>query len=171
MVAEVIAKEFGSGPTVPQARARDVGVKPTMGQRAIVVTDPELTRAEVSIARLEPPRGPPSPWPRSGVSWWRASARGRSSAAMSAEIAAGRAAFLDVGRLDQEWAGTLRMLTVEASGRPGTWRAMLKELGHRAAARPPARLQRARAAGRAHRAHRRRGGRVRRESTRDGARA
>jgi Predicted Zn-dependent peptidases len=41
MVAEVIAKEFGSGPTVPKPTPRDVGVKPTVGQRAIVVTDPE----------------------------------------------------------------------------------------------------------------------------------
>src|SRR5262249_45384118 len=29
----------------------------------------------------------------------------------------------------EEWPGTMRMITVEASGRPGTWRTMLKDLG------------------------------------------
>src|SRR5712692_2474431 len=58
MVADVIAQQFGGGPTVPKPAPRYAGVKPTRASRAIVVTDPELTRAEVSIARLEAPRGP-----------------------------------------------------------------------------------------------------------------
>src|SRR5947208_5558230 len=58
MVAEVITQQFGGGRTVPAPAPRDTGVKPTAASRAVVVTDPELTRAEVSLARLEPPRGP-----------------------------------------------------------------------------------------------------------------
>ena len=58
MVADVIAQQFGGGRAVPRPAPRDAGVKPTAGPRAIVVTDPELTRAEVSIVRIEPPRGP-----------------------------------------------------------------------------------------------------------------
>src|SRR5213592_126252 len=129
MVADVIEKEFGSGPTVPKPTPRDVGVKPTVGQRAIVVTDPELTRSEVSMARLEPPLGPALTVAQKrrelveSIGTWAFKRR------MSAEIAAGRAAFLDADASIQEWAGTLRMFTVEASGRPGTWRAMLKQLG------------------------------------------
>ncbi|PYO35885.1 MAG: hypothetical protein DMD86_05735 [Candidatus Rokuibacteriota bacterium] len=57
-VVDVIRRAFGGGPAVPRPAPRDVGVKPTAGPRAIVATDPELTRAEVSIVRLEPPRGP-----------------------------------------------------------------------------------------------------------------
>src|SRR5438034_7223851 len=129
MVADVIEKEFGSGPTVPKPTPRDVGVKPTVGQRAIVVTDPELTRSEVSMARLEPSLGPALTVAQKrrelveSIGTWAFKRR------MSAEIAAGRAAFLDADASIQEWAGTLRMFTVEASGRPGTWRAMLKQLG------------------------------------------
>src|SRR5574342_418790 len=55
MVVEVIAQQFGGGPAVPRPTPRKAGVKPTTGQRAIVVTDPELTRAEVSIVRLDSP--------------------------------------------------------------------------------------------------------------------
>src|SRR3989442_15008455 len=58
MVAEVIQQQFGGGRAVPRPTPRDAGVKASAGPRAIVVTDPELTRAEVSIARLEAPRGP-----------------------------------------------------------------------------------------------------------------
>ncbi len=58
MAAEVIAHQFGGDRAVPKPVPRDVGVKPTAGQRAIVLTDPELTRAEVSIARIAAPRGP-----------------------------------------------------------------------------------------------------------------
>src|SRR5262249_6498767 len=48
---------------------------------------------------------------------------------MNAEIAAGRVAFLDAGASLQDWSGTLRMASVDASGRAGTWRAMLADLG------------------------------------------
>ena len=129
MVADVIQKEFGGGRTEPKPTPRDVGVKATVGQRAVVVTDPELTRSEVSIVRLEPPRGPALTVSQKrrelveSIGTWAFRRR------MSAEIAAGRAAFLDADASIQEWPGTLRMFTVEASGRPGTWRAMIKDLG------------------------------------------
>jgi zinc protease len=129
MVADVIQQQFGGGRAVPRPTPRDIGVKASVGRRAIVVTDPELTRSEVSITRIELPRGPTLTVGQmrrelvESIGTWAFKRR------MSAEIAAGRASFLDADASIQEWAGTLRMLTVEASGRPGTWRAMLKELG------------------------------------------
>jgi zinc protease len=129
MVAEVIAQQFGGGPAVPKPAPRDAGVKPTRRPRAIVVTDPELTRAEVSIVRLEPPRGPVTTVGRERrelverIGMWAFDRR------TSAEIAAGSVSFLGADASIQEWPGTLRMITLEASGLPGTWRAMLKDLG------------------------------------------
>ncbi len=129
MVADVIQKEFGGGPPGAKPTPRDVGVKASVGQRAIVVTDPELTRSEVSMARLELPLGPALTVGQKrrelveSIGTWAFKRR------MSAEIAAGRASFLDADASIQEWVGTFRMFTVEASGRPGTWRAMLKQLG------------------------------------------
>jgi zinc protease len=129
MVADVIAQQFGGGPTVPKPAPRDVGVKPTAASRAIVVTDPELTRAEVSIARLEPPRGPVTTVGQERrqlverIGMWAFDRR------TSAEIAAGHVTFLESDTSIQEYPGTMRMITAEASGLPGTWRVMLKDLG------------------------------------------
>jgi zinc protease len=129
MVADVIAQQFGGGATVPKPAPRDAGVKPTTGPRAIVVTDPELTRADVSIVRLEPPRGPVTTVGRERrelvgrIGTWTFDRR------TSAEIAAGRASFLEAAASTQEWPRTMRMISLEASGLPGTWRTMLKDLG------------------------------------------
>lgn len=129
MVANVIAQQFGGGPAVPKPTPRDAGVKPTMGPRAIVVVDPELTRAEVSIARIERPRGPVTTVGHERrelverIGMWAFTRR------TSAEIAAGRASFLEADASIREYPGTMRMITVEASGLPGTWRTMLKDLG------------------------------------------
>ena len=129
LVVDLIKRDFGGGPTVPRPAPRDVGVKATAGPRAIVVTDSELTRAEVSIVRIEPPREPATTVAlkrRELVELIGAWTFGRR---MNAEIAAGKVAFLDADASVSDWPGTMRMTTVEASGRPGTWRAMLTDLG------------------------------------------
>jgi zinc protease len=129
LVAEVIARQFGSGPAVPRPTPRDPGIQPTAGPRAIVATDPELTRAEVTIARVEPPRGPTLTVAQKRrelvefIGPWAFNRR------LSADLAAGRASFLSASASIRDWSGILRMTAVEASGRPGTWRAMLAELG------------------------------------------
>src|SRR5262245_46889414 len=103
MVAEVITKEFGGGRTVSRPAPRDAGVKPTTDQRAIVVSDPELTRAEVSIARLEPPRGPVTSVAQrrrelvERIGIWAFERR------TSAEIAAGRVSFVESNASVEEW--------------------------------------------------------------------
>ena len=129
LVVDLIKRDFGGGPTVPRPAPRDVGVKATAGPRAVVVTDSELTRSEVSIVRIEPPREPATTAAlkrREMVDLIGAWTFGRR---MNAEIAAGKVAFVDAGASVSDWPGTMRMTGVEASGRPGTWRAMLTDLG------------------------------------------
>jgi zinc protease len=129
MVADVITRAFGGGPAAPRPTPRDVGVKATAGTRAIVATDPELTRAEVSILRLEPSRGPTTTVAQKRRDLVERIGTWVSNRRMSAELAAGSASFLHADASVQEWTDTLRMISFEASGRPGTWRAMLKDLG------------------------------------------
>ncbi len=129
MVADVIAQHFGGGRTVPRPTPRDAGVRPSTKQRAIVATDPELTRSEVSFTRLEAPRGPVTTVAgrrREMVEQIGTWVFGRR---LSAELATGRASYLSADASIGEWPGTMRMITLEAAGRPGTWRAMLKDIG------------------------------------------
>ncbi len=129
MVVDVIQQRFGSAPTVPRPDPREVGVQATAGARAIVATDSELTRAEVSIARIGPPRPAATTVDErrrdliDSIGSWAFARR------MSAEVAAGRTSFLDADASVQDWTGVMRLHSIEASGRPGTWRAMLTDLG------------------------------------------
>jgi zinc protease len=129
MVADVLAKQFGGGRLVPTPAPRPVGVQTPAGPRAIVVTDPELIRAELSIMRLGPPREPTTTVAQrrrelvEGMATWIFNRR------LGAEIAAGRTSFLGAGGSIENWPGVYQMASVEAAGKPGTWRTMLKELG------------------------------------------
>ena len=103
MVADVIAQQFGGGPTAPKPVPRDVGRQADLGPRAIVITDPELTRAEVSISRIDRPRGPATTVGQKRrelverIGMWAFTRR------TSAEIAAGRASFLEADASIQEF--------------------------------------------------------------------
>src|SRR5262249_41826289 len=109
VVVDLIRQQFGTGASVPKPTPLAVGVTPTAGQRAIVASDPELTRAEVSIARVEPSRGPITTVAAlrrelvDRIGAWAFTRR------MNAEVAAGRVSFLDGGAASQDWSGALRM--------------------------------------------------------------
>ena len=128
MVAEVIVKQFGGGPLVPTPAPRPVGVQSPAGPRAIVVTDPELIRDEVSITRLGPPREPTTTVAQRRRELVEAMATWIFNRRLGAEIAAGRISSLSAGGSIENWPGVYQMSSVEASGKPGGWRAMLKEL-------------------------------------------
>ncbi len=129
MVADLIARRFAGSPRVPRPRDRDVGVLAAPESRAIVVTDPELTEAVVSIVRLEPPRGPAMTVAQERRDLVESVAASGFNRRMRTLVAEGRASFLD-GRVSaREWPRALRVLAAEASGEPGAWRAILRDLG------------------------------------------
>ncbi len=129
IVKERIEKHFAGGPTVPRPAPRDVGVQATRGTRAIVATDPELTRAGVSMIRVEPPRGPTVMVPQrrrdlvDQLGSWMFNRR------LSRDLAAGNVAFSDISAHVSQWYNALRVVRIDASGKPEVWRAMLTDLG------------------------------------------
>jgi zinc protease len=129
LVVEAITQHFSEGPTVPKPAPRETGVKPTAGPRAIVVSDPELTRAEVSLTRIDAPRGPVTTVGQKRRELLERIGEWTFDRRMTAEIAAGRVSFTKADASLDEWPGTMRIVTLEASGQPGAWRAMLKDLG------------------------------------------
>jgi zinc protease len=129
VVVDVITQHFGSGRSVPPPAPRDVGVQSPSGPRAVVVTDPELIRAEVAITQIAPPREPTTTVALRQREIVEAMGTWAFNRRLSADIAAGRTSFLGASASADNWTGVYRMTTTEASGRPGTWRTMLKELG------------------------------------------
>jgi zinc protease len=129
-VTALIARHFGSLPAAPRPERLPVGVQPTKGTRAIVATDAELTRADVSLVRVTPARLPSTTvadFRRDLVEWIGPWILGRR---LDAEAASGRARYETGGATVHRWAGAVQMATVRASGRPGVWREMLADLGH-----------------------------------------
>lgn len=128
LVVSLIQKHFSAGPRAPRPEKRDVGVRPQTTTRAIVATDPELTQAEVSIARVEPPRAPTTTdeqYRRDLMDLIGARIFNRR---MSARLAEGKVSFLGAGASVRQEARAIRLISAEASGKPAAWRQMLADL-------------------------------------------
>lgn len=127
-VIEAIDRHFGSAPPAPRPEPRPVGVRPTTGTRAIVVADPGLAQAEVSLTRVEPPRPPVTT-----MAAYRRQLVERLGVVMfnrrlAAELAEGRVAFVGGGAMISQRAGAVRMVTARATAPPEHWRAALADL-------------------------------------------
>jgi zinc protease len=124
-----IAKNFGAMPRHPRPDPRPVGVKATAGTRGIVVTDPELTQAEVSLTRVTPPRPPVATAEAyrerlvDDLAFWMFRRR------LAALLDSGKAAFSQGTASAADWGGALRMATAQATTTPERWRAALSDLG------------------------------------------
>jgi zinc protease len=129
LVAAAIRGRFADGPPGPRPPARDAGVRATATTRAIVATDPELTRAEISIARVEPPRGPVTTVAKERADLVETLGTRAFNQRMRTLVAGGRVSFLEARASVREWGRAIRMISADASGRPADWRAMLADLG------------------------------------------
>ncbi|HSE95687.1 MAG TPA: pitrilysin family protein, partial [Methylomirabilota bacterium] len=129
VVVDGIRRHFASGPVVPRPAARPVGVIPYTTTRAIVATDPDLTRGKVSILRIEPPHPPTTTvaeWRRNLVEHlgtWMFNRR------MERRLAEGQVPFLEAGAGIRQEASAIRIIAATAGGKPEAWRAMLADLG------------------------------------------
>ncbi len=129
LVVSLLQKYFAAGPNVARPTERDAGVKPQTETRGIVATDPELIQAEVSIVRAEPPRPPTTTVEHHRqelvelIGTWIVNRR------ITRQLAEGKASFLHARVSVRQEARAIRLITAEASGKPGEWRRMLQDLG------------------------------------------
>lgn len=139
MVAQ-IKKEFNQpGPAKPRPADLDGGVKPYPAHRAVLFSDPELTRASVSITRLLPVLPPTTTVEQWRHEWVGALARSAFNRRMSDKVSTGKVAFQTAFASVGQSANALRSAAVGASGEKDKWETMLREAA--------AELQRARAFG------------------------
>jgi zinc protease len=124
-----ITQRFGGAATVPRPLPLDPGVRATTGTRAIVAVDPEVTRAGVSIMRVEPPRAPTVTVAQKRREIVEQMGSWMFNRRMSRELAAGSVAFSDASASARQWYKALQVFSVDASGKPESWPAMLADLG------------------------------------------
>jgi zinc protease len=128
-VVDAISRHFGRAPRVPRPEPQPAGVTATAGVRAVVVTDPELTQAEVSLTRVEPAWPPVTTVPAyrrhlvEQLATWMFNRR------LEAELAEGRVAFLNGTASIYQWAGAVRVANARVTATPDRWRAALADLG------------------------------------------
>jgi zinc protease len=128
-VVDRIRQEFDAAPRAPRPPPRPVTLTPTTGVRGIVATDRDLTRASVSLTRVEPPPAPRTTFGdarRDLVETLGVAALNRR---LDARLAAGGASFLEAAGQLSDWARAARLVSVRAAGPPERWRAMLEEIG------------------------------------------
>ncbi|MGH7390049.1 MAG: M16 family metallopeptidase [Candidatus Rokuibacteriota bacterium] len=128
VVVEAIRHHFAGAPRRPRPEPRPASVRSTRGTRAIVVTDPELTQAEVSLTRVEPARPPTTTVPAyrrqlvDDLGAWIFNRR------LEAELAEGRVAFQGASAAIYQWASAARLAGAEAVAAPDRWRAALADI-------------------------------------------
>src|SRR5262249_14692092 len=128
LVVERISQEFAAAPRAARPPPRSVAVTRTAGVRAIVATDRELTRATVSLTRVDPPEPSTTTVAEARRELVEAMAVRAFNRRLETRIAEGRATFLEAGASMVDWGRVARLVSARASGPPERWRAMLDEL-------------------------------------------
>ncbi|MFN0132073.1 MAG: M16 family metallopeptidase [Phycisphaerales bacterium] len=134
-VTEAFA-ELGGGTKSPVPADADPGIKAPTSNRAIVLTDSELSEASVTVMWLSPPQSPTTTEPLLRADLVRTVGSFAFNRRLGAAVNEGRAAFLSgqAGSADLFRSATIG--EVSATGKPESWRAMLDDLGrHLQAAR------------------------------------
>lgn len=128
-VVEQISKSFSGGEKTPRPEDVDPGVKPYTESRAIVASDPELTRGEVAIVSVGGKQDPVqtvADFRREAVRDIAVQAFNRR---IDAKLAKGGMAMTNGFAMAMNLFNSAHMRQVGASGEPGKWKDMLAELG------------------------------------------
>ncbi len=128
-VVDSIRKAFGGAPSALRPTPREVGVSPTQGRRAAVVTDAEITNCDVSVVRVAPPRAPTtttSQLRREIVESLAVSAFDRRVRRLTAS---GQASFLEADCGVRDVLGAMTQFRVHARAVAKNWKKNLADLG------------------------------------------
>lgn len=139
-VIERIKAAFDSADKAkPKPEDNPAGVKPYERSWSIIATDPELTRATISIRRIDVPRPPTTTEQQLRTDLVEGLAQAAFGRRMQEKVAAGKASFLSFGAGAGNQLSAMWVANATANGEPAKWRTILAEMGEE--------LQRARAFG------------------------
>ncbi|HYE02762.1 MAG TPA: insulinase family protein, partial [Phycisphaerales bacterium] len=129
VVVEEIRRAFAGAPGEPRPADQDARVGPSAGARGIVAADPELTEAEVTVARLVGPRPPTRTEGRFREDLVDSVATAAFNRRMVRLIGRGETPFLSASAAATDLFGAARLVQASAGGAPERWREMLARLG------------------------------------------
>lgn len=135
-MVKMLRARFSEGKKAPAPTDQDVGVKPTTETRGVVITDPELTQATVSISRIDAPTPPITTYGRAREQLVEQLGAIAFNRRLEKKIAKGEFPGLRGGFSAGSLANTMRVAQVQAAGEAKKWQPMLESIA--------AELQRAR---------------------------
>jgi zinc protease len=112
----------------PRPEDQDIGVQESVGERAVIASDPELAHAEISISRIGPARGPTTTvegFRRDLIDSMGSRIFNRR---LSALINEGKLDALSASAGSSDFAGALRWTQISGRGEPAEWRAVLQQI-------------------------------------------
>lgn len=127
-IEKQIKAKFSDGKKTDRPKDRDVGVKPTDKTRGVIITDAELSRATVSIVRIDAPREPVTTVGGLRSQMTEQVAALAFNRRMEKKIAKAQLAGLSTGLNLGSFAHVLRLSEIRASGEPAKWDVMLKDI-------------------------------------------
>lgn len=128
MAESLVRDHFTAAPKRDAPPRIDPGVQPYAESDAVVITDPELTRSEITIYRIGPARPPVTD---EGAYRARLVEQLGSLAfnrRLDAKIASGEMPFLSAGAGVSQQFQAIRIATASANGRPDRWREITERL-------------------------------------------
>lgn len=128
-IVEEIREQFSGGDKVPVPVDVDPGVKPYTQTRAIVATDPEYTKAEVSVIAVGPKQEPALTEPLARRDLVQDLAQDAFNRRIGAKMNRGDTAYVDAGASASNLFNAAMLRQVSAEGKPEDWRTLLRELG------------------------------------------
>jgi len=129
VVVGQISQMFGQGEAAPAPANQDPKVTPSEGVRAIVASDAELTRASVSVFRIEKPVAPSTTYELARQELVDMLGSFCFNRRIGAKLSEGGTSYLSQSASASNLFGVMRINQVEAGGKPEKWKEMLAELG------------------------------------------
>jgi zinc protease len=123
-----VREHFGFGERTPVPVDQDARVAPTEGHSAIVVSDPELTSADITIGRITPPSPPVTTVELARAEIVETIGSMALNRRIEAKVNRGGTSYLGAGASTQNLFNVARFTQVSADGKPERWRDMLTEL-------------------------------------------
>lgn len=129
MVEQLVRQHFEPAPRAEVPPRVDPGVTPYRESDAIVITDPELTRSEITIYRIEPARPPMTDEAAYRTQLVEELGSLAFNRRLDAKIATGAMPFLSAGAGVSQQFQAVRIATASANGRPDKWQEIIESLG------------------------------------------